>query len=188
MLGQGGRGSRPCTFYGPCGLPLLSTTQHDQSPDVDLRPVALRAVVSLRRAVADGAFHEEAFRWRAEWDRKGYLGFSPISSAAREALEAYLRRRPTIGKGWIFPANEDPAKALDKQMAAYYLRRAEKAAGLTKQEFGGWHSFRRAWATRRKDLPVQDVMAGGGWRDVKALQEAYQAADPETVRRVMEVG
>ena len=31
-------------------------------------------------------------------------------------------------------------------------------------------------------------MAAGGWRDVKALQNAFQAADPETVRRVVEAG
>ena len=37
----------------------------------------------------------------------------------------------------------------------------------------------------RKHLPVQDVMAAAGWRDVNALQKAYQAADPQTVRRVM---
>tara|TARA_B100000470_G_scaffold144159_1_gene111802 strand:+ start:186 stop:347 length:162 start_codon:yes stop_codon:yes gene_type:complete len=51
----------------------------------------------------------------------------------------------------------------------------------------GWHGFRRAWATRRKVLPVQDVMRAGGWRDVKALQTAYQSADPETVRRVLDM-
>ena len=31
-------------------------------------------------------------------------------------------------------------------------------------------------------------MAAGGWRDITALQKAYQAADPETVRRVVELG
>ena len=65
---------------------------------------------------------------------------------------------------------------------------AEELAGLPHQKRGGWHAFRRAWATRRKHLPVQDVMAAGGWRDINALQKAYQAADPETVRKVMELG
>ena len=72
-------------------------------------------------------------------------------------------------------------------MAGYYLLRAEKLAGLPHQKRGGWHGFRRAWATRRKVLPVQDVMRAGGWRDVKALQTAYQSADPETVRRVLDM-
>tara|TARA_B100001179_G_C18404736_1_gene323273 strand:- start:110 stop:301 length:192 start_codon:yes stop_codon:yes gene_type:complete len=60
----------------------------------------------------------------------------------------------------------------------------EKAAT---SERWGWHGFRRAWATGRKVLPVQDVMREGGWRDVKALQTAYQSADPETVRRVLDM-
>ncbi|HAD75073.1 MAG TPA: hypothetical protein DCG16_04775 [Gemmatimonadetes bacterium] len=60
----------------------------------------------------------------------------------------------------------------------------EKAAT---SERWGWHGFRRAWATRRKVLPVQDVMRAGGGRDVKALQTAYQSADPETVRRVLDM-
>ena len=72
-------------------------------------------------------------------------------------------------------------------MALYYLRRAEKLAKVEKIRQGAWHAFRRAWATRRKHLPVQDVMAAGGWRAVKALQSAYQTADPETVRKVMEL-
>ena len=33
----------------------------------------------------------------------------------------------------------------------------------------------------------EDVMRAGGWRNVKALQTAYQSADPETVRRVMDM-
>ena len=92
-----------------------------------------------------------------------------------------------VGEAWLFPANRDPSRALDKLMAGYYLRRAEKLAGLPHQKRGGWHAFRRAWATRRKAWPVQDVMLAGGWRDVKALQTAYQSADPETVRRVLDM-
>tara|TARA_B100000586_G_scaffold261285_1_gene228403 strand:+ start:3135 stop:3326 length:192 start_codon:yes stop_codon:yes gene_type:complete len=60
----------------------------------------------------------------------------------------------------------------------------EKAAT---SERSGWHGFRRAWATRRKVLRVQDVMRAGSWRDEKALQTAHQSADPETVRRVLDM-
>jgi integrase len=137
-------------------------------------------------ALADHWPH--ALRWRPEWDKVGYLDFSPLSEAARGALQDYLQRHPAVGETWIFPGNREPSKVLDKLMAAYYLTKAEKLAGLSKQKGGGWHPFRRAWATRRKHLPVQDVMAAGGWRDVKALQSAYQGADPKTTRRVVELG
>ena len=113
---------------------------------------------------------------------------SPLSEAATEALERYLRRNPKVGDAWLFPATEDDGKALSKLMAGYYLKRAEQLAGVGHQRRGGWHAFRRAWASHRRHLPVKDVMAAGGWRDASALQKAYQHADPETVRRVMEAG
>lgn len=128
-----------------------------------------------------------AVRWRREWDKCGYEDVAPLSDAARKALEVYLARNPKLGDAWIFPAG-DGQDAMTKLAALHYLRRAEKLAGLTHKHFGGWHAFRRSWATRRKHLPVKDVMAAGGWRDVTALQKAYQHADPETIRRVMEAG
>ncbi|HSG09502.1 MAG TPA: tyrosine-type recombinase/integrase [Longimicrobiales bacterium] len=128
----------------------------------------------------------QALRWRPEWDKMGYSDVSPISGAARNALEVYLRRHPVVGEGFLFPGNRDPSQALHKLMAGYYLTRAEDLAGLPHQKRGGWHAFRRGWATRRKHLPVQDVMAQGGWRDVKALQTAYQGADAKTRLMVAE--
>ena len=147
----------------------------------------------LRRLAEEGQdeslaeYWPRALRWRAEFDKCKYLDFSPLPEGARVPLEAYLRRHPVVGEAWLFPANRNPSHALDKLMAGYYLVRAEKLAGLPHQKRGGWHAFRRAWATRRKALPVQDVMRAGGWRDVKALQSAYQSADPETVRRVLDM-
>ena len=81
-----------------------------------------------------------------------------------------------------------PGEPMTRRLANVRLNKSERLAELPHQKRGGWHAFRRAWATRRKHLPVQDVMAAGGWRDINALQKAYQAADPETVRRVMELG
>lgn len=103
-------------------------------------------------------------------------------------VEAYLKRNARVGDAWLFTMETDAERPPSKLLAGYYLRRAEKLAGLQKIERGGWHAFRRAWATARKALPVQDVMAAGGWRDAKALQRAYQGADPVTTRRVIELG
>ena len=102
-------------------------------------------------------------------------------------LEAYLHRNPKVGEAWLFTMHTDPGRPLSKLRAGYYLRRAEELAGLPKIERGGWHALRRAWATERKALPVQDVMAAGGWRDPKALQTAYQGADRVTTRQVVEL-
>ena len=109
-------------------------------------------------------------------------------SAARDTLETYLKRRAVVGEAWLFPRDERRLdEPMTRRLAEVRLNKAEGLADLLHQKRGGWHAFRRAWATRRKHLPVQDVMAAGGWRDINALQKAYQAADPETVRRVMEL-
>jgi len=46
--------------------------------------------------------------------------------------------------------------------------------------------FRRGWATARKDLPLKDVAAAGGWKDITTLVTCYQQQDDDTLRRVVE--
>ena len=150
----------------------------------------------VRRALAEEGQDEawadhwpQAIRWRAKSDKQGYLSFSPVTNATRDALEVYLKRRAVVGEAWLFPQDErHPGEPMTRRLANVRLSKAERLANLLHQKHGGWHTFKRAWATQRKHLPVQDVMAAGGWRDINALQRAYQAADPETVRRVMELG
>ncbi len=42
------------------------------------------------------------------------------------------------------------------------------------------------WATDRKNLPVKDVAAAGGWKDIMTLMECYQQPEEETLRSVVE--
>jgi hypothetical protein len=42
------------------------------------------------------------------------------------------------------------------------------------------------WATERKNLPVKDVAAAGGWNDIMTLMECYQQPEEETLRSVVE--
>jgi hypothetical protein len=62
---------------------------------------------------------------------------------------------------------------------------AERAAKLPKLDGGLWHPYRRKWATERKDRPIKDVAAAGGWKDVDTLLSCYQHADEETLLAVM---
>ena len=50
---------------------------------------------------------------------------------------------------------------------------------------GLWHAYRRKWAMERKHLPLRDVAAAGGWKDVNMLLEVYQQADEASVLAVM---
>ncbi len=127
-----------------------------------------------------------AVHWRAEHDKKGQAWVSPLPDRLRAAVEAYTRRAAVVGNAWLFPHSRNPENPTPIDNTLYWLKQAEKAAGLPHQARGGWHAFRRAWATARKGYPISDVMQAGGWRDAKALQKAYTQADPGTVRKVME--
>jgi hypothetical protein len=49
-----------------------------------------------------------------------------------------------------------------------------------------WHAFRRLRATERNALPVKDVAAAGGWKDVTTLINCYQQPDEDTLRSMVE--
>lgn len=128
----------------------------------------------------------QAIRWRAENDKLHFEVVTPIGAELRAEVDRYQRAHPAVGEAWLFPA-ADPEKATPKNRADQMLRQAEAVAGLGHLIGGCWHPFRRAWASARRHLPVQDVMAAGGWRDAKSLQGAYQHSDPETVLAVVEL-
>jgi hypothetical protein len=48
------------------------------------------------------------------------------------------------------------------------------------------NAYRRKWATERKELPLKDVAAAGGWKDVTTLLTCYQHAGEATMLKVME--
>lgn len=64
---------------------------------------------------------------------------------------------------------------------------AEVKAELPKLDGSLWHAYRRKWAIERKRLPVKDVAAAGGWKDVNTLLEVYQHSDEESVLAVTSV-
>ena len=70
-------------------------------------------------------------------------------------------------------------------MAAWWLKEAFRRGGLEEPAGSLWHTFRRVWATERKDLPLKDVAAVGGWRDTSTLLR-YQQPDEVTMRKVAE--
>jgi integrase len=118
-----------------------------------------------------------ALRWRKEHDKRGYESITPLSSRARAALDAYTARHPRVGAVPLFPGRANADHAIKKEIASYWLSRAEKLAELPKLARGGYHPFRRLFASERRHLPAQDVAAAGGWRSLQVMQSAYQHAD-----------
>jgi len=89
-----------------------------------------------------------------------------------------------VGDDWVFKQVTKNAPWAPKQCDEF-LRRAEAAAGADPLDGGLWHTYRRKWATERKDLPLKDVAAAGGWKDVTTLLTCYKHADEATMLKVM---
>jgi len=134
--------------------------------------------------VNDGTLHG-SIRWPADTDKMGRETVVPIGPDVRRALDRVLRERPGLGAGLLFPAPGRHEKPVSRHLAAAWLAKAEKLAGLEPQEGSQWHASRRGWATARKNLPVQDVAAAGGWRCIGVVQSIYQQADKETMLSVV---
>lgn len=88
--------------------------------------------------------------WRAQADKLGRSWTVPVTAAVREAVEGLPRR-----SRWIFPHPYNAERAVTRQMAMNWFRATEQRAGLERVAGGGWHMFRRLWATERKDLSLK---------------------------------
>ncbi len=146
----------------------------------------LSAVLQLRYEdlqLSDGP--HGAIRWPADTDKTGRETLVPIGPDVRVAIDRVLQERPGIGKAYLFPAPADLAKPVSRRLAASWLERAERLAGLEKLNGSLWHAYRRRWATVRKHLPDADVAAAGGWANPNTLRLVYQQADADTMLRVV---
>jgi integrase len=147
----------------------------------------LSAILGLRWDDID--FGGGQIRWRAEHDK---LRKTWIVPASRQTLEELTRLRvlhPGIGAAQVFPhpmQKRHQGGPVTRHLAAYWLNRAYELAGVPKPDGSLWHAFRSLWATERKGLPVKDVAAAGGWKDITTLIECYQQPDEDTLRRVVE--
>jgi hypothetical protein len=96
-----------------CILALARHTGRRESATCAIRASDLLLSVSrIRAGLAASGMDERmaehmphgAIRWAAESDKQGLLFISPVSRAAREALDAYLRQNPRMGDVPLFPA------------------------------------------------------------------------------------
>ena len=146
----------------------------------------INAVLALRyRDLRPDQGPHGSICWPADTDKTGREWLVPMSPDVRAAIDRVVAERPGIGGAFLFPALHDPEKHISKERASEWLRDAETLAGVPKQEGGLWHPYRRKWATERKDLPVADVAAAGGWSDRATVQNIYQQVDQETLLRVV---
>ena len=98
--------------------------------------------------------------------------------------EVGLRAR-WLDSPWLFPSPRNAGSPLAKDLASAWLEEAEALAKVPKLDGSLWHAYRRGWATARKQYPLADVAAAGGWKDTTTLRTVYTQADPATIRRVV---
>lgn len=127
----------------------------------------------------------KTIRWRAETDKKGKEWIVPIPSELTEEIRSFRLKLGGAFGGLVFARHTDPTKSLSRDAFGHWLREAETEADPPKLDGSLWHAYRRSWATSRKNLPVVDVAAAGGWSDVSTLLNCYQQADEETLLKVM---
>lgn len=144
----------------------------------------LSSVLGL--AWADCDFDRRLIRWRGALDKKRKTWEAPMPERAAEALQAHRPSNQESDKGLVFPHPRNQAIPVTRHLAADWLRRAYRYAGIEREVGGLWHPFRRRWATLRKHYPVKDVADAGGWKDTQTLLTCYIQPDIGTMREVME--
>jgi len=167
------------------------------APDIHpyLRPLILLAWRTGRRLSAilalrwdDVEFEKGTIRWRAEHDKIRQTWLVPAHGEVLYELLRFRNERRTVRSPLVFPHSQrrrHRGGPTTRHLAAYWLKEAFLRGKITKPAGSAWHMFRRLWATERKDLPLKDVAAAGGWRDTSTLLR-YQQPDEETLRAVVE--
>ena len=143
------------------------------------------SILRLRRSDVDLdglPFGQVVFR--AENQKTGFEHWVPLSQECREHVLRHLRKMPADTE-WLFPADRKKDAPVHHWVLSKSLREAYERAGLETLKGGLWHPWRRKWATERKDMPLRDVAAAGGWKDPTTLIRCYQQPDEETIQRVV---
>ncbi len=122
--------------------------------------------------------------WRHDADKRGREWQMTMPKSLTDELRDFQCQLGAVG-GWMFPGERKPDQFMDRHQFDKWLRVAEEHAGLPSLGNGLWHPYRRKWGTERKHLPVTDVAAAGGWKDVSTLLTCYQQPDSETLLAVV---
>jgi integrase len=134
----------------------------------------------------DFGFERQIVYWSAEADKKGYRWEVPMPADFFQTDRAFQREIGAVG-GYVFAAPNSQEGVMDRHLFDRWLSYAEKKAKLPKLDGSLWHAYRRKWAIERKGLPLKDVAAAGGWKDVNTLLEVYQQSDEGSVLAVTSV-
>lgn len=106
-------------------------------------------------------------RWRAASDKIGWEHATPLTAAARAALETYRAAQPGIGETLVVPG-------VSGDRARDWMEQAQQRAGLPPEQGRGWHALRRHFASELRHVPLRDLCDLGGWKDPTTVVKCYQ--------------
>lgn len=142
-----------------------------------------RSIRNLRRSDLHLESIPGAITWYEERDKGGYRWErTPISEAARTAIDAHLRQNPVIGDAYLFPSPKKPGESYSRSGVRRWLLFAEELAGLDKLKGGLWHPYRRKFATEMVWVPDRVTAKLGGWKSTRTL-DLYQQPAEATLRQ-----
>ena len=129
---------------------------------------------AMRRALAEYAMdlaHADAWphgaiRWPSSSDKLGFEAITPIGTETRAALDEYLRGRPSVGDAPLFASVEDPARAIGKEIAGYWLRKAERLASVPGVDGMMWRGpapISSPWHPLQVPTAKRNVKRLAGW-------------------------
>lgn len=139
------------------------------------------ALLSLRWCDID--FAAKRITWRQESDKIGYEHVTPMSPAARTALEGARQHTLGIGNTPVIPTPLDRAKPVSRHLARDWLERAQEAAGLPPEPGRGWHAFRRNFASELRHVGLRDLCDLGGWKEPMTVVKCYQRPSEDAMRQ-----
>lgn len=162
---------------------------------LDLCVLTTRRISAVRRLTFDDVRWDRrpeddepygAILWSWQTDKVGKSRTIPMTPLIRDALER-ARAHPLFepDRIWVFPAPDAPTQPVGRSTLTRWLREAEQLAELEHLEHGGYHSFRRMWASRRRDRSIVDVAGTGGWESKEVLRDLYQHTDKRTMLDVL---
>ncbi len=140
----------------------------------------LSAILSLQWRDVD--LTRDRVTWRGEADKMGYEHVTPLTAAARQALDNARHHAPGVGEAPVLPGVTNPAKPIGAYLARDWMQRAQVRAGLTLESGRGWHAFRRNFASELRHVGLRDLMDLGGWKDPTTVVKCYQRPSEDAMR------
>ena len=130
----------------------------------------------------DGAW----IRWREESDKVDWEHRTPLTPAAKEALDLARGSRILGPEDWVLPSPTDPGRPCSRNIMRDWWNRTQSQAGLGHIDRLGWHSLRRKFANELRHVPLKDLASLGGWKDTQTLLKCYLKEDEEAMVQALE--